>query len=63
MEVAGCGVHNKGYRVQAVRYRLQEKGCRMWDEVDGCRAQISGCRLQDAEQGVWVKRCEQQDVG
>lgn len=56
-------MHNKGYRVQAVRYRLQEKGCRMWDEVDGCRAQISGCRLQDAEQGVWVKRCEQQDVG
>lgn len=52
MKAAGCGMQNKSYRVQAVRYRLQKKGCRMWDEVDGCRAQISGCRMLDKGRGM-----------
>lgn len=56
MKAAGCGMQNKGYRVQAVMYRLQEKGCTMWDEVDGCRAQISGCKKQ-------VARSRLQDAG
>lgn len=59
LKIVGCGTQNKGYRVQAVRYRLQEKGCRMWDEIDGCRADF---RLHDADCRMLDKRYGLKDV-